>query len=89
MSDRIGRSRCWACTLSSTQPWAALQKRRSLGMHIQAYTLRRRHALLDWQIAEEARRPVPDSLRLQSLKRQKLALKERLSALEAPNYAFA
>ena len=58
-------------------------------MHIQAYTLRRRHALLDWQIAEEARRPVPDSLRLQSLKRQKLALKERLSALEAPNYAFA
>ena len=36
----------------------------------------RRHRDLDALIAEEAARPLPDSLRLQALKRKKLRLKE-------------
>ena len=57
--------------------------------HFHAYTLRRRHALLDHQIGEEQRRPAPDTLQLQALKRQRLFVKERLAVLAAPNNAFA
>jgi hypothetical protein len=57
--------------------------------NIQLYRVNREHAWLERQIREELARPVPDSLRLQHLKRRKLALKERVSALQAPNYAFA
>lgn len=58
-------------------------------MHFEAYTLRRRHALLDHQIIQEQGRPRPDTLKLQDLKRRRLHLKERLATLEAPNYAIA
>jgi uncharacterized protein len=57
--------------------------------HFEVYTLRRRHALLEHQISEEQRRPAPDSVRLRELKRQRLHCKERLSALQARNYALA
>lgn len=48
--------------------------------HYERFRLRSRHALLELQIETERLRPVPDALRLQSLKREKLAIKERLAA---------
>lgn len=58
-------------------------------MHIMADRLRSRHAHLDQLIALERSRPAPDPLRLQALKRRKLALKERLSAIEARSLVLA
>jgi len=55
---------------------------------IQQYRLQREHAWLENQVRAEQRRPHPDSLRLQALKRRRLAVKERLQAA-TPNYAFA
>lgn len=45
-------------------------------------TLKDRHADLDRQIEEEMRRPVPDSVKVGSLKRRKLSIKEELRELE-------
>jgi hypothetical protein len=42
-------------------------------------TLNARHARLDAKLEEERRRPLPDAVRLTSLKREKLLLKEELS----------
>ena len=56
---------------------------------IEAFRLAREHAWLDEQIHAEVRRPMPDQLRLTALKRRKLSVKERLSALRAQNFAFA
>jgi hypothetical protein len=53
-------------------------------MNLFAYRLKAKHAELDRLIAEERRRPAPDWLTLQSLKRRKLRIKERLSALSTP-----
>ncbi|MBO3758124.1 YdcH family protein [Ciceribacter sp. L1K22] len=41
-----------------------------------------RHAILATKIAEEQRRPLPDTIRIQSLKRMKLRLKEQIAMLE-------
>ena len=52
--------------------------------------LRREHAWLDEQVRAEQRRPYPDALRLQMLKRRRLSVKERLHALSVtPVHAFA
>ncbi|MCW5724427.1 MAG: DUF465 domain-containing protein [Maricaulaceae bacterium] len=40
-----------------------------------------RHQQLDTQIEDESKRPVADSLRLASLKKEKLKLKEEIEAL--------
>jgi hypothetical protein len=53
------------------------------------YRLAREHAWLDEQIRAERRRPLPDALRMQALKRRKLSVKERLSALQAGRDDFA
>lgn len=45
--------------------------------------LERRHRSLDARVAEEAKRPLPDSLALQQLKRRRLLAKERLAMLQA------
>lgn len=50
-------------------------------MHHRSYALRRRHALLEFLIADERKRPAPDPFKLQSLKREKLWVKERMSSL--------
>lgn len=44
--------------------------------HVEA--LRGKHEALDKKIAEETARPVPDTMMLQSLKKEKLRLKEEL-----------
>ncbi|WP_439532315.1 YdcH family protein [Polymorphobacter sp.] len=43
-------------------------------------TLSARHARLDASLAEETRRPSPDQHRLTQLKREKLKLKEAITA---------
>jgi len=42
--------------------------------------LRRQHSALEERIANELRRPIPDSLALQSLKRRRLRIKEQMTA---------
>lgn len=42
-------------------------------------TLSARHATIEGQIAAEMCRPLPDSTRIASLKRQKLKLKEEMT----------
>lgn len=49
----------------------------------QIEALQQRHASLEQLLADEATRPLPNSGTLQELKRQKLAVKEELSALGA------
>ena len=49
--------------------------------HIRELTAK--HRRLDTLIEQESRRPDPDTLELASLKREKLRLKEQLSALQA------
>lgn len=46
--------------------------------HVSA--LRGKHEALDRKISEEERRPVPDTIRIHSLKKEKLRLKEVLLA---------
>lgn len=48
-------------------------------------TLNARHAKLDAKLAEESRRPLPDPVRLTSIKREKLKLKEALARTAVPN----
>jgi hypothetical protein len=43
-----------------------------------------RHAALERLVAEEQRRPQPDALRLQVLKRRKLALRDQIAAISGP-----
>jgi hypothetical protein len=45
-------------------------------------SLVRKHRRIERTIRDELRRRLPDSLRLQRLKKAKLALKDRLSALD-------
>lgn len=47
------------------------------------YRVRREHERLSALIEQEQRRPFPDPWRLTVLKRRKLAVKDRLSALQA------
>ena len=44
-------------------------------------TLAARHAQLEASVQREAQRPVPDSVRLTELKREKLRLKEEIERL--------
>ena len=46
-------------------------------------SLGQRHKDLDALIAQEHQRPQPDDMRLHDLKRQKLATKDEIAALEA------
>lgn len=46
-------------------------------------SLRRRHHALEERIATEQARPIPDSLRLQTLKRRRLRVKEQMAAFVA------
>jgi len=46
--------------------------------HVSA--LRGKHEALDREISEEERRPNPDTIRIHSLKKEKLRLKEELLA---------
>ena len=52
-------------------------------MKIEAHLsqLSTKHAELDRQIESEMRSPLPDSMRLSQLKRQKLHIKDRISEL--------
>jgi hypothetical protein len=46
-------------------------------------SLRSQHALLDDAIREENHRPHPDDARIHELKREKLRLKDEISAMQA------
>jgi hypothetical protein len=45
-------------------------------------TLQQKHAALSYAVEEESRRPSPDFLKITSLKKQKLALKEEIRQYE-------
>jgi len=49
--------------------------------HLEA--LKQRHAELDAKIAEEMARPLPDDLKIQEYKKQKLVTKQEIEELEA------
>jgi len=49
--------------------------------HLEA--LKQRHAELDAKIAEELARPLPDDMKIQEYKKQKLAAKQEIEALES------
>lgn len=53
----------------------------SLRSHITS--LEHKHSTLDTQIDEENKRPMPDSLMLQTLRKQKLRIKEEIVAARA------
>jgi hypothetical protein len=55
----------------------------SLSTHVEA--LCKKHATIDEIIEQEEHRPIPDSIRLMQLKRQKLRIKEELGRFEAPH----
>jgi len=50
---------------------------------IRIWRLRNRHRSLDQRLREELRRPIPDALAIQDLKRQKLRIKDELRVAEA------
>lgn len=45
-------------------------------------TLRSRHHELDERIEDELKRPVPDTMQLQELKRAKLGLKDKIYSMQ-------
>lgn len=51
--------------------------------HIRLYRLRNEHRWLDREIRREERRPNRDELRIQELKRRKLALRDEMFLAEA------
>ena len=51
--------------------------------HIHIWRLRNRRRWLEQQLREELKRPRPDALAVQELKRQKLRLKDELFLVEA------
>jgi len=55
------------------------EKRHMNASHITA--LKSKHATLDQAIAEEMRKPAPDDAAIQSLKKQKLRLKEEMGGV--------
>lgn len=44
--------------------------------------LKAKHAELDAKLIEEEARPLPDTMRIQELKKQKLAVKEEIGKIE-------
>ena len=53
-----------------------------MGMETHLGNLKGQHADLEREIDDETRRPLPDSLTLQALKRRKLRLKEEMIRFE-------
>ena len=53
----------------------------SLPLNQRIHLLQDEHSQLEQELAEEEARPMPDSLRIASLKRRKLAIKDELAAL--------
>lgn len=51
--------------------------------HIRLYRLRNEHRWLDREIRREERKPAPDALRVQELKRRKLAIRDEIFLAEA------
>ena len=49
----------------------------------QLEALRTEHQHLEDQIDEEMRRPVPDTIRIQEMKRQKLRIKDEIAKLSS------
>ena len=49
----------------------------------QLEALRKRHADLDRLLLEEQARPMPDASTITEIKRQKLAIKDRIAGVEA------
>lgn len=45
--------------------------------------LKAKHAELDAKLAEEEARPLPDTLKIQEYKKQKLAVKQEIEAIES------
>ena len=66
---------------TTTNPYTA--KEEAVDAEARLSALNAKHAELEHAIEEEAHRPLPDTLHLSELKRQKLKVKEELSQLEA------
>lgn len=56
----------------------------SLAAHVS--TLETRHTKLEVMLEEESRRPMPDFAVIQTLKKQKLLLKEELTRIESGSH---
>lgn len=54
---------------------------KTLSLSHRIHNLQEEHTQLEEALAEEEARPMPDSLRIASLKRRKLAIKDELAAL--------
>ena len=61
---------------------------RSFTVSVKLVALRRRHQVIKAKIAEELRRPLPCSLLLQRLKRQRLAVKDQIARFDGLLRAF-
>lgn len=55
---------------------------RSFSISVRLVALRRRHQVIKSKIAEELRRPMPCSMMLQRLKRQRLAVKDQITRFD-------
>lgn len=53
----------------------------ALSAHLEQ--LQNKHATLDAKIQHELRHPIPDTLRLSQMKKQKLRIKEQISHMHA------
>ena len=53
----------------------------------QIEALREEHSKLEAELDEETNRPIPDSIRLQELKRQKLRIKDEIAKLTGEDAA--
>jgi hypothetical protein len=65
-------------TRSHFQPSNTIKNQENIMDQNHLSALRGKHEALDRQISEEEARPVPDTIRLHDLKKQKLRLKEEL-----------
>ena len=61
----------------------ALHTEEHMTQDIRIWRLRNRHRWLDQRLREEIRRPAPDALAIQDLKRRKLQVKDELFVAEA------
>ena len=55
---------------------------KSFAVSVRLISLRRRHQVIKAKIAEELRRPMPCSMMLQRLKRQRLAVKDQITRFD-------
>lgn len=55
---------------------------KSFAVSVRLISLRRRHQVIKAKIAEELRRPMPCSMMLQRLKRQRLAIKDQITRFD-------